>query len=105
YVKSSNEAEARAKADTAERARLEEEGKKLKAMLDEQQKKTDSLIWQLANAKDDAEKAKLQKQLDDERAKTESIRKSTGGGPRPASGGDTAPKKKCTPGDPLCTDI
>jgi colicin import membrane protein len=91
----------------AEAARLKEEDlKKLKAALDDQQKKTDSLIAQLSSAKDDAERARLQKQLAEEQAKTESIKKSSpagAGGPRPA--GDAPPKKKCTPGDPLCTDI
>jgi colicin import membrane protein len=104
-VKASNEAQARATADAQARAQLEEENKKFQAAIAEQQKKTDSLLSQLSNAKDEATKLALQKQLEEERAKTESIKKGSGGPGRPASPGDAAPKKKCTPGDPLCTDI
>jgi len=105
--KTSQDAQAQAAKDAAARTEAEEMARKLKATLEEQQHKTDSLNAQLANAKDDVEKAKLQKQLDDEKAKTETIRKGGGGGAVRASGGggDAPPKKKCTPGDPLCTDI
>ena len=107
FYKSSQETQAREQAQAAKARQDEDDLRKLKATLEEQQHKTDSLMSQLANAKDDADRAKLQKQLDDERAKTDSgkPRGGGGGGPRPASGGSDAPKKKCTPGDPLCTDI
>jgi colicin import membrane protein len=103
---SAQKAQARAAADAMARAQAEEDTRKAKAAAEESQKKVESLITQLAGAKDDADRAKLQKQIDDERAKTEPTKR-TGGpsGPARSSSGSDTPKKKCTPGDPLCTDI
>jgi colicin import membrane protein len=72
----------------------------------EQQRKVDGLLAQLSSATDEATRLKLQKQLEAERAATEAIRSKGGGGPAPkAGGGSGAPKAKCTPGDPLCSDL
>jgi colicin import membrane protein len=81
----------------------EDDAKRQKAALEESQRKTEGLLSQLASAKDDAQRLALQKQLDDERAKAESIKKGGGGPARPDA--PAAPKPKCKPGDPLCTDI
>jgi hypothetical protein len=64
---------------------------------EEQTKRVNALLVQLANAKDDAEKARLLKQLEDEKAKQDAAAKSRGGGER-------VRKPKCRPGDPLCSD-
>ncbi len=88
-------------------ADAEAELKKKDAQAKEQSDKVNALLAQLARAKDDAEKAKLQKQLEEEKAKQDEMAKGGrrgGGGPAKAGGGD-APKPKCRPGDPLCTDI
>ena len=103
--KSSQEASIREQAQAAKARQDEEDLRKLKAALDDNQKKTDSLLSQLANAKDDADRAKLQKQIDDARAASETLKKGSGGGGGPRPAGDAKPKAKCTPGDPLCTDI
>jgi colicin import membrane protein len=90
----------------AEQQRLADEKKKLEASLLEQQKKVDSLLADLTNAKDDATRAQLQKQLQEEQQKQQQMRGT--GGTRPAAGGagaPAAPKAKCTPGDPLCSDL
>ena len=89
----------------AEQQRLGDEKKKLEASLIEQQKKVDALLADLANAKDDATRAQLQKQLQEEQQKQQQMR--GGGGVRPAggAGAPAAPKPKCTPGDPLCSDL
>jgi hypothetical protein len=59
----------------------------------EEQAKVDALLSQLASAKDDATRLAIQKQLQDEQAKQQD-----------EMGRDGWPKKKCTPGDPLCSD-
>jgi colicin import membrane protein len=87
----------------AQKAQAEDEAKKRDAQLKEQAAKIDGLLNQLSSAKDDAQRLALQKQLEEEKAKTDSIRKG-GGGPA-KSDAPAAPKKKCHPGDPLCTDI
>ena len=89
----------------AEQQRQADENKKLQAQLTEQQKKIDNLLADLSNAKDDATRAQLQKQLQEEQANQQKLR-AGGGGPRPAgAGAGDAPKKKCAPGDPLCSDL
>ncbi|APR77650.1 Hypothetical protein A7982_02997 [Minicystis rosea] len=82
----------------------EDKAKKREAELKEQQAKVDGLLAQLASAKDEATKLELQKKLEEEQRKSETIRKGVGG-PGPRGDAPAAPKKKCTPGDPLCTDI
>lgn len=96
-IQAQEAATARAEEDRRKEA---EEKAKLLASLAESQKKTDLLLAQLANAKDEATKLALQKQLDEERAKTESMKKATPG--RPASQGGASKPCNCTPGDPLC---
>jgi colicin import membrane protein len=82
----------------------EDKAKKTAAEAKEQEAKINSLLTQLAGAKDDATKAELQRKLEEEQRKKDESGKRGG----PATGGPAktdAPKKKCTPGDPLCTDI
>lgn len=107
WYRGSEEARARAAADTAEKARLEDEQQKLKASLAEQSKKVDSLLTQLAGANDEATRLRLQKELQEAQRATESMKTGRGGGARPAAGAGAAgkPKGKCAPGDPLCTDL
>jgi colicin import membrane protein len=88
----------------AEKQALLAEKEKLERQRKEQDDKVNGLLGQLESAKDQATKDALQKQLDEERIKAENLRKNVGGGgPRPTGGG--APKAKCTPGDPLCSDL
>lgn len=89
----------------AEKQALLAEKEKLERQRKEQDDKVNGLLSQLESAKDQATKDALQKQLDEERVKAENLRKNVGGGggPRPVGGG--APKAKCTPGDPLCSDL
>jgi colicin import membrane protein len=104
YGVSSAQEAARLQAAANERARqAEEEAKKKQAALEESQRKIEGLISQLSSAKDEATRLALQKQLEEEKAKSDTIRKSSGG-PAKADA-PAAPKKKCAPGDPLCTDI
>jgi len=102
---SAEENRARIAAQQADSARLEEEKKKLESQMREQTAKVDGLLSQLASAKDEATRAKLQKELEEERLKQESLK--TGGarvgGPGPVKTGPA--KSKCTPGDPLCSDL
>ncbi|MFT3764472.1 MAG: hypothetical protein QM820_02980 [Minicystis sp.] len=103
-VKSHDESQRAIAAVEAAKKDAEEKAKKKEAELKEQQAKVDGLLAQLASAKDEATKLELQKKLEEEQRKSETIRKGTGG-PGPKGDAPAAPKKKCTPGDPLCTDI
>ncbi len=101
--KNAQENQAALAAQQAEQARLAEEKKKLEAQMAENQKKVEGLLQQLASAKDEATRLALQKQLDEEKAKQDQLRRSHGGGARPASGGGPKPACNCPPGDPLCS--
>src|SRR5262245_48056442 len=90
------EREARLAAQEAEARRQAEEKARLDAKIKEQSAKIDSLLLELANAKDEATRLALQKQLESEREKQTGSR---GVGPK-ASG---ATPCKCQPNDPLCS--
>jgi len=93
--RSSSKAEAERQA-LAEQARLvAEEKKKAEAQAKEQQAKIDSLLSQLASAKDEPTRLALQKQLDAEKAKLAAGRKTGIGAP--------AKPCNCAAGDPLCS--
>jgi colicin import membrane protein len=102
--KSNADRTAQDQARAEQQRQADEEKAKLAAQVEEQRKKMESLLAQLAGANDEATRLKLQKQLDEERAKSDAMTKKTGGGAKAggASGG-TKPACNCTPGDPLCS--
>lgn len=97
------EAKALAAAQAAERAQLDEEKRKLEAEKREAQAKIDNLSAQLTSAKDEATRAKIQAEID--AAKAAQAAPKGGGGPIKPAGGAKTGGSKCTPGDPLCSDL
>ena len=106
-VKTKNENEIAQAAKDKQLADARKEADDLKKKIKDSEAKQAELNNALANAKDQATRDALQKQLDDEKAKTAALK----GGPGPKSTGaggpatDSAPKKKCAPGDPLCSEF
>jgi colicin import membrane protein len=106
-----SDAEIKRQQHEAESARLKQEQEKLTAQAKEQADKIDSLLKQLGDAKDDSEKARIKAQLADAQAAQQATKKGfvgggagagAGAGPKPAGGGSG---KKCTPGDPMCSEF
>jgi colicin import membrane protein len=105
--KNQQQAEADKQAQAAQLREAQEELKRKTAAFEEAQKKADSIKSQLDAAQSEAERERLKAALADAQRVADSAKKSVGGGgPAPKAGdAPAAPKKKCTPGDPLCTDI
>lgn len=100
WYRSYQETQARMMADAAEKQRLEEERQKLEREKKETEEKIAKLLDDLKKANSEADRAKIQAEIDAERAKQAGR---VGGGTLP--GKTDAPKPKCKPGDPLCSDI
>lgn len=98
--RNAQEERARQAALAEENRIAKEKADKLAADLKEQQAKIDSLLGQLAGAKDEATRLALQKQLEEEKEKQK--KQTFGGGGKPAGGAAGKPCN-CTPGDPLCS--
>lgn len=81
-------------AEMQERKKAEEEKKKIDEKRKEQNAKVEKLLEELANAKDEAQRAALQKQLEEAQG---AARKENGAAPPKAK------ECKCEPSDPLCS--
>lgn len=86
-----------------EAQRLKEEAEKKTKELEAKLAEIKELEDKMSKAADPEEIERLKKQLADKKSEAGSIRGR--GGPRPGGKAAPAAKKKCAPGDPLCSDI